>query len=174
MQKENYERYVWIGLVLTLIVIGLLTFAWLGESARIAEASDAVNKANVSHGRTLYVDNCTSCHGTRGEGGLGNDLSDLPIAGAAPEWMSEKAVAIGFYFVASGVYTIIGHPLPMMGSQNLYNYLTNEIEQEVGGKWAFEPDAVKAAHMMIRHIDKKRKALKLKPLMYEQPLQPEE
>lgn len=104
------------------------------------------------------------------EGGLGNDLSDLPVAGAAPEWMSEKAVAIGFYFVASGVFTVIGHPLPMMGSANLHRYLTDEIEQEVGGKWVFEPDAIEAAHKMIRHIDKKRKALKLKPPMYEQPL----
>jgi len=108
------------------------------------------------------------------EGGLGDDLSSLPVAGAAPEWMSEKAVAIGFYFVASGVYTVIGHPLPIMGSQNLYKYLTDEVEQETGGKWAFEADATKAAHLMIRHIDKKRKALKLKPPMYEQPLKPEE
>jgi len=46
------------------------------------------------------------------EGGLGNDISDLPAAGAAPEWMSEKAVSIGMYFVASGVYTMIGKPLP--------------------------------------------------------------
>ena len=108
------------------------------------------------------------------EGGLGNDLSDLPAAGAAPEWMSEKAVAIGFYFVASGVFTVIGHPLPMMGSANLHQYLTDEIEQEVGGKWVFEPDSTAAAHKMIRHIDKKRKALKLKPPMYEQPLKYEE
>jgi carbon-monoxide dehydrogenase catalytic subunit len=93
------------------------------------------------------------------EGGLGDDLSSLPVAGAAPEWMSEKAVAIGFYFVASGVYTVIGHPLPVMGSQNLYKYLTDEVEQETGGKWAFEADATQAAHLMIRHIDKKRKAL---------------
>ena len=108
------------------------------------------------------------------EGGLGNDISDLPAAGAAPEWMSEKAVAIGFYFVASGVYTMIGKPLPMMGSENLYKYLTDEIEQEVGGKWAFEEDPIAAAHKMIRHIDKKRNALKLKPLMYEQALKVEE
>ncbi|TET29205.1 anaerobic carbon-monoxide dehydrogenase catalytic subunit, partial [Candidatus Aerophobetes bacterium] len=39
------------------------------------------------------------------EGGLGEDISDLPVAGAAPEWMSEKAISIGFYFVASGVFT---------------------------------------------------------------------
>jgi len=108
------------------------------------------------------------------EGGLGNDLSDLPVAGAAPEWMSEKAVSIGFYFVASGVYTMIGQPLPMMGSPNMHKYLTEEIEAETGGKWAFEADPVEAAHKMIRHIDKKRKALKLKPMMYEQPFKPEE
>jgi carbon-monoxide dehydrogenase catalytic subunit len=102
------------------------------------------------------------------EGGLGDDISDLPVAGAAPEWMSEKAVAIGMYFVASGVYTMIGHPLPMMGSENLHKYLTEEIEQETGGKWAFELDPVEAAHKMLLHIDKKRKALKLKPMMYKQ------
>jgi len=108
------------------------------------------------------------------EGGLGDDISELPVAGAAPEWMSEKAVSIGFYFVASGVYTMIGQPLPVMGSKNVYNYLTEEIVEEVGGKWAFEPDPVEAAHKMLRHIDKKRKALKLKPMMYEQAFAPEE
>lgn len=102
------------------------------------------------------------------EGGLGDDLCHLPVAGAAPEWMSEKAVSIGFYFVASGVYTVIGHPLPMMGSANMKAYLTDEIEAEVGGKWAFEADPVEAAHMMLTHIDKKRAALKLKPMLYPQ------
>jgi carbon-monoxide dehydrogenase catalytic subunit len=106
------------------------------------------------------------------EGGLGTDISDLPVAGAAPEWMSEKAVAIGFYFVASGVYTMICQPLPMMGSKNLHKYLTEEIEQEVGGKWAFELDPVEAAHKMLVHIDKKRAALKLKPMLYEQAFKP--
>jgi len=105
------------------------------------------------------------------EGGLGDDISSLPVAGAAPEWMSEKAVSIGFYFVASGVYTMIGHPLPMQGSKNLDRYLTEEIEKEVGGKWAWEIDPIKAAHKMIQHIDLKRKELKLKPMMYEQALQ---
>jgi carbon-monoxide dehydrogenase catalytic subunit len=44
------------------------------------------------------------------EGGLGQDLSDIPVAGAAPEWMSEKAVCIGFYVVASGIYTVCTLP----------------------------------------------------------------
>jgi carbon-monoxide dehydrogenase catalytic subunit len=106
------------------------------------------------------------------EGGLGSDISDLPVAGAAPEWMSEKAVAIGFYVVASGVYTMINDPLPVTGSKKLYEYLTKGIEEDVGGKWAFENDPIEAAHKMIRHIDKKRKALKLKPMMYEQAFKP--
>jgi carbon-monoxide dehydrogenase catalytic subunit len=108
------------------------------------------------------------------EGGLGDDISDLPAAGAAPEWMSEKAVSIGFYFVASGVYTIIGKPLPVVGAPALHKYLTEEIEKEVGGKWAFEIDPIEAAHKMLRHIDKKRKALKLKPMIYPQAFKPEE
>jgi len=93
------------------------------------------------------------------EGGLGEDISDLPVAGAAPEWMSEKAVSIGMYFVSSGVYTVIAEPLPVLGSENLTRYLTDEIEQELGGKWVFERDPVKAAGLMIEHIESKRDAL---------------
>ncbi len=100
------------------------------------------------------------------EGGLGEDISDLPVAGAAPEWMSEKAVSIGFYFVASGVFTTLGMPFPIEGSAKLTKYVTEELEQIVGGKFAFEPDPIKAAHLMIEHIDKKREALKLKEVMY--------
>ena len=101
------------------------------------------------------------------EGGLGEDISDLPAAGAAPEWMSEKAVSIACYFVASGVFTVLGVPFPILGSKNVTNFLCNEVENILGGKFAFESDPIKAAHLMIDHINKKRKALKLKPMMYE-------
>jgi len=100
------------------------------------------------------------------EGGLGDDISDLPVAGAAPEWMSEKAVSIGFYFVSSGVFTTLGMPFPIEGSENLTRYVTDEIEKDVGGKFAFEPDPIAAARLMIDHIDAKRAALKLKEVMY--------
>lgn len=93
------------------------------------------------------------------EGGLGDDISQLPAAGAAPEWMSEKAISIGMYFVASGVYTVIGEPLPILGAPKLTRYLTDEIEKDLGGKWAFERDPIKTAEMMIAHIESKRDAL---------------
>jgi len=93
------------------------------------------------------------------DGGLGDDLSDLPVAGAAPEWYSEKAISIGQYFVASGVFTLFGATWPTLGSDELTNYLFKGMEELYGGMWAFEPDPIKAAHLMIEHIDKKRKAL---------------
>jgi len=102
------------------------------------------------------------------EGGLGEDISDLPVAGAAPEWMSEKAISIGFYCVASGVFTIFGTPQPVLGSQKVTRFICEELEEIVGGRYAFEPDPIKAAHLMIDHINKKRKLLKLKPVMYEE------
>ncbi|MFH1782127.1 MAG: anaerobic carbon-monoxide dehydrogenase catalytic subunit [Candidatus Omnitrophota bacterium] len=107
----------------------------------------------------------TACCEMVKEGGIGNSIDELPVAGAAPEWMSEKAIAIGWYFVASGIFVAIGSPLRVLGSKNVTDYITKEIEPIVGGKWAFEGDPIKAAKLMIEHIDKKRAALKLQPMM---------
>jgi carbon-monoxide dehydrogenase catalytic subunit len=95
------------------------------------------------------------------DGGLGDDISDLPAAGAAPEWMSEKAISIGHYFVSSGVFTVFGVTWPTLGSEELTRHLFKDFEEMLGGMWAFEPDPVKAAQLMIAHIDKKRRALGL-------------
>ncbi len=93
------------------------------------------------------------------DGGLGDDISDLPVAGAAPEWFSEKAITIGQYFVASGIYTVFGVTWPTLGSPELTDYLFYGFNEMYGASWAFESDAVKAAHLMIDHIDEKRKVL---------------
>ncbi len=75
-------------------------------------------------------------HGLVKDGGLGDDISDLPAAGAAPEWMSEKAIAIGQYFVASGVYTVFGVTWPTIGSEILTDYLfkghRRDLRRQVG------------------------------------------
>ncbi len=92
-------------------------------------------------------------------GGLGNDISELPVAGAAPEWMSEKAISIGQYFVASGVYTIFGVGLPVGGSDVFCNHIFKEFEEMFGGMWGAEADPSKIAALMIDHIDKKRRRL---------------
>ncbi len=86
---------------------------------------------------------------------------DLPVAGAAPEWMSEKAVAIGHYFVASGIYVVLGHPLYVDGSKNVHDLLCEEMEGITGGSFEWEPDSVIAADKILAHIEKKRDALRI-------------
>jgi carbon-monoxide dehydrogenase catalytic subunit len=92
-------------------------------------------------------------------GGLGQDISDLPVAGAAPEWMSEKAVAIGQYFVASGVFTVFGIGLPITGSEVFGRHIFEEYKELFGGHWAVEPDENKMAGRIIDHINGKREKL---------------
>jgi carbon-monoxide dehydrogenase catalytic subunit len=92
-------------------------------------------------------------------GGLGESIADLPVAGAAPEWMSEKAISIGHYFVASGVYTVFGVTFPIIEETKFYKLLFDGLEELGFGKWGFSRDPYDMARMMIAHIDKKRKAL---------------
>jgi carbon-monoxide dehydrogenase catalytic subunit len=73
--------------------------------------------------------------------------------------MSEKAICIGQYFVASGVYTVFGYSMPWEGAPTFKNYLCKDMENIYGGMWDCEPDPVKHAQKIIAHIDKKRKAL---------------
>ena len=92
-------------------------------------------------------------------GGLGDSIADLPVAGAAPEWMSEKAIAIGHYFVASGVFTVFGVTFSIVEGTKFHKLLFEDLEEMGFGKWGFTPDPYEMARMMIAHIGKKRKAL---------------
>src|SRR5581483_4760753 len=92
---------------------------------------------------------------------LGVDIDQLPLAGAAPEWYSEKAVAIGAYVVASGVKTVLGVQPPIFGSPHVVDLLANGLEGVTGATFAIEPDPAKASLLIRRHIEAKRKALGL-------------
>ncbi|MDP3012999.1 MAG: hypothetical protein Q8M92_02070, partial [Candidatus Subteraquimicrobiales bacterium] len=93
------------------------------------------------------------------EGGLGEDIYQVPAAGCAPEWMSEKAIAIGQYFVASGMMVCFGVQFPTTGSEVLSDFMFKEMESLTGGMWVYEPDPVEMAKIMIKRIDQGRKAL---------------
>jgi len=73
--------------------------------------------------------------------------------------MSEKAVAIGHYFVASGALVVFGIGMPITGSSEVHDYLTGGIEKELGGKWAIETEGKHIAGMVREHIESKRDAL---------------
>ncbi len=102
------------------------------------------------------------------EGGLGDDIDQIPAVGLAPEWMSEKALSIGTYCVASGAYVIFGGSSPVSGmpdrvseSDVVANYLINGWEEIYGGKLEFEPDPDEMIRKTLAHIDKKRADLGL-------------
>jgi len=95
------------------------------------------------------------------EGGLGEDISDLPAVGFAPEWMSEKAISIGSYFAGSGLYTIMGVTSPIAGSKKVVDFLSKGWEERLGGKLEFVTDPEEAVRRALEHIDQKRAALGL-------------
>ena len=135
----------------------------------LREVCEAVGIPPVLHVGSC-VDNSrllTVCTEMVNEGGVGTDLSELPVAAAAPGWFSEKAIAIGFYAVSSGLYTVLGSPFNILGSDAVTKFVTEDLEELTGGKFAFEGDAAKAADLMTAHIDKKREALKLRPMLHD-------
>ncbi len=95
------------------------------------------------------------------EGGLGDDISDIPAVGLAPEWMSEKALAIAAYCVGSGAYVIMGIRNPVEFSDGVTDILSKEWEERFGGKLEFVADPAEIVRRTLEHIDKKRAALKL-------------
>src|SRR5512143_1026548 len=96
------------------------------------------------------------------EGGLGDDISDIPVVGIAPEWMSEKALAIAFYAVASGLYVIFGVESPIKASPTVQRIMSEVWEKKLGGKMEFIVDKEAILAATLAHIDKKRDALKLR------------
>ncbi|MDQ7782984.1 MAG: anaerobic carbon-monoxide dehydrogenase catalytic subunit [Desulfomonilaceae bacterium] len=94
------------------------------------------------------------------DGGLGDDISEIPAVGVAPEWMSEKAISIGQYFVASGVYVLLGVGFPTINEDVCTNYLFKDIEKTYGGRWDFvEKDPYEMAKRCLARIDAARSAL---------------
>ncbi|ACV68522.1 anaerobic carbon-monoxide dehydrogenase catalytic subunit [Desulfohalobium retbaense] len=92
---------------------------------------------------------------------LGVDISDLPVAASAPEWYSEKAAAIGLYAVASGIYTHLGLPPNIQGSQMVTDLALNGLNDVVGAAFGVSPDPFEAADMIDARIREKRKGLGL-------------
>jgi carbon-monoxide dehydrogenase catalytic subunit len=93
------------------------------------------------------------------EGGLGDDLSQIPAVGVAPEWMSEKAVAIACYFVASGIDVVLGHPFHIGGSDNVTRFLNEEANDLFNASFHVCDDPIRAAALVIDLLDRRRERL---------------
>ena len=96
------------------------------------------------------------------EGGLGDDIGGLPAVGIAPEWMSEKAIAIGTYLVASGVPTIFGAGSPVSASKTLKDIMENKWWDMVNAGFYFEEDPGRILELTLKLIDTAREKLKIR------------
>lgn len=96
------------------------------------------------------------------EGGLSDEIGGMPAVGIAPEWMSEKAIAIGCYLAASGIPVIFGGESPVGASEEVTRIMTEVWFERFRGALHFEPDPEKILGMALDYIDKAREALKLR------------
>ncbi len=138
---------------------------WAATGKGLREVCEAVGVPPVLHLGSC-VDNSrilTVLTQMATEGGLGEDIDDLPAVGICPEYMCEKAIAIGTYFVASGAYVLFGVHSPVSASDVVTRLISEGWESQVGGKLEFEPDWRKILEKSLAHIDKKREKLGLVP-----------
>ena len=137
-----------------------------GVGKNLAVVMDAIAKANgveavppcifmgscVDNSRLEEVLNATASY-------LGVRIDQLPVAGSAPEYIAEKAVPIGFWTVALGVFTHIGDQPNVAASERAVKWLTDDVEDIFGGKFYVEADPYKSAEKIIEVIEEKRRAL---------------
>lgn len=96
------------------------------------------------------------------EGGLSDEIAGMPGVGLAPEWMSEKAIAIGSYFAASGVPVIFGGSSPVGASEEVTRIMTEVWWERFKGLMQFEPDPERMLQITLNYIDNARQALRLR------------
>jgi carbon-monoxide dehydrogenase catalytic subunit len=96
------------------------------------------------------------------EGGLSDEIGGMPAVGIAPEWMSEKAVAIATYCAASGCPVIFGGDNIFSASKGVTDLMTNVWMERFRGCFVFEPAIGKILDMTLDFIDKAREGLKLR------------
>ncbi len=133
--------------------------AWAGPGLR--EVCEAIGMPPVLHMGSC-VDNSRLLEAATEivfEGGLGNDLADVPVVGVAPEWMSEKAVAISSYFVASGIDVILGHPFHISGSKNVSRFLYEESRERFGASFHVSREPLQAVTTITRLLNERRQKL---------------
>ncbi len=89
----------------------------------------------------------------------GIETTQLPVLGCAPEWMSEKAVSIANYVVATGIDVYLGIDPLVGGSDQMMDLITNGTTEWVGAGYHINTDPDQLVEDMLNAIEAKRDAL---------------
>ncbi len=141
------------------LLIPEAAFSEVGQGLR--EVCEAVGMPPVLHMGSC-VDNSRILEAATEmvlEGGLGEDLSEIPAVGVAPVWMSEKAITIGCYFVTSGIDVVLGHPFHIEGSDKVTEFLNEGAREHYGASFHIQPDPIAGAAKVLDLIDGRRDRL---------------
>jgi mono/diheme cytochrome c family protein len=76
IKDENYDRYLIVGLVLSVLILVGISFYFIFENNRMETASATFYGKQMSLGREIYSEQCSTCHGFQGEGGVGPALNN--------------------------------------------------------------------------------------------------
>lgn len=106
--REDYDRYLRIGLGLTLTLALAFGLYWVLEPARRATAAEVLNAGRVERGQASFQENCVACHGTEGEGISAPALNDKTLL----DTVSDDLL---FSLIRSGVP---GTAMPSWGQAN--------------------------------------------------------
>ncbi len=79
LKDENYTKHLVVGLALTLVILFGFSFYLITENSRMEAAAATFEEERVHHGRTIYTEQCASCHGAQGEGGVGTALNNKTL-----------------------------------------------------------------------------------------------
>ncbi len=91
----------------------------------------------------------------------GIDIPQIPVVGCAPEWMSEKAVAIANYVVSTGIDTYLGIEPQVKGSEQMMELITQGTRKLTGAGFVINTDPDALAQAIIDGIEAKRSALNI-------------
>jgi len=130
--QENYTRHVVTALILTLAILVVFQIYILREPERIAADERHDQSHAVDVGRDLFFDNCTLCHGQRGEGDVGPVLNDKPF-------LAENSDERIYSLIATGVP---GTEMPAWGQAYGGPFTDEQIRQLVALMRSWEPKAI--------------------------------
>ena len=95
LKNENYNKQLLIGLIITLVLLASFSFQMVGEDARIVDVTELHKEESLHHGQVLYAENCVSCHGLQGEGGVGPALNDKVLLEEASDGVLFATIQTG-------------------------------------------------------------------------------
>jgi len=147
LRKENYDHLLILGLALTLLILsGFALYSFL-ETDRTAIAADDLASERLAHGREIFNEQCSSCHGPNGEGGVGTALNNKTLLQGTQDERFFSVIRSGVPSTQMPAWSVdYGGPLTDEDIRSAVAYLRSwEDTAPVIEPQVFEPSAAEGA-----------------------------